>query len=191
MVAGESHPSVSAFENPKTMLNRLIDTRIVPGMSSLGRASVVCGASNRNAPTRAIAANTRFTNRHQRQSTHSVSAPPSNSPTTPPPPATAPKMPKALARSPGSVKVTRQQRQSRRSKKGSEHTLARTSRNKHLEVDGRAPDGGGNRKSDQSDDKCAPSAEQIAQPTTEQQQAAEGQGIRGDNPLSVSVTELQ
>ena len=50
-------------------------------------------------------ANSRFTYRHQRQDRYSVSTPPSSRPMAAPPPAIAPKMPNALARSAGSVKV--------------------------------------------------------------------------------------
>ena len=144
------------------MLNRLIDTRIVPGMSSLGRASVVCGASKQERPDQsdrrehevheqAPAPVDPFGERAAEQQSDNATAAGDGT---------------EDAESLGTLarigEGHRQQRQSRRSKKGSEHTLARTSRNKHLEVDGRAPDGGGNRKSDQSDDKCAPSAEQIS-----------------------------
>ena len=48
----------------------------------------------------------RFTYRHQRQDSVSVSTPPSSSPTEAPPPAMAPKMPNALARSGESTNVT-------------------------------------------------------------------------------------
>src|SRR2546423_4249958 len=53
----------------------------------------------------AIAANTRFTYRHQRHERYSVSTPPRISPTAPPPAATEPKTPKALPRSRGSLKL--------------------------------------------------------------------------------------
>ena len=47
-----------------------------------------------------------FTPRHQRQEAYSVRTPPTSRPIAAPPPESAPKTPKALARSRGSVKVT-------------------------------------------------------------------------------------
>lgn len=60
---------------------------------------------NRNAPINPNTAKNMFTNRHQRQLRYSVRTPPSSRPMAPPAPAIAPKMPKALPRSLGSMKV--------------------------------------------------------------------------------------
>src|SRR3954462_3075530 len=74
-------------------------------MSSFGRCAGTTLCSSDNATTAAGSANSRFTYRHQRQLAYSVSRPPSSRPIAAPPPAMAPKMPNALARSDGSVKV--------------------------------------------------------------------------------------
>ena len=76
----------------------------VPGRSSLGRLGDGILCSSAVAATAAGMANSRFTNRHQRQSS-SVSAPPSSRPTAPPAPAMAPNTPNALPRSDGVVKI--------------------------------------------------------------------------------------
>ena len=75
-------------------------------MSILGRSLTTGLASNSNAPTSATPAKMTFTYITQRHDAHSVSMPPSSSPTAPPAPPNALKMPKAFALSEGSVKVT-------------------------------------------------------------------------------------
>ncbi len=77
----------------------------VPGQSIRGRAGCGWLTSSRAPPTIAAAAKKRFTYRHQRQDSHSVSTPPSSRPAAAPEPAIAPKTPNALPRSSGRVNV--------------------------------------------------------------------------------------
>src|SRR6266516_917049 len=88
------------------MQNIAPDTVSTPGTSSFGRSVDGCRRSRTAPPAAAMAANTRFTYRHQRQDRYSVSTPPSSNPTAPPAPATAPYTPNARPRSAGSLNVT-------------------------------------------------------------------------------------
>ena len=88
------------------MQNMPPETRAAPGRSSLGFPGAPWRCSKVTAPATAMPAKIRFTYRHQRQDTYSVSIPPSSSPIAPPVPATAPYTPKARPRSLGSLNVT-------------------------------------------------------------------------------------
>src|SRR5260370_39750590 len=81
------------------------DTATTPGMSSLGRSGDGCRRSSIAPPMPGIAANTRFTYKHQRQDRYSVSRPPRSRPTAPPAPTIAPNTPNALPRSLGAENV--------------------------------------------------------------------------------------
>ncbi len=80
--------------------------RTVPGTSRWVSPSERTFCSSISAPVTAITAKATLTKRHQRQERYWVRMPPSSRPTAAPEPATAPKTPKALPRSCGSVKVT-------------------------------------------------------------------------------------
>ncbi len=88
------------------MPNSAALTTTVPGMSILGRSVSAGLASNSSAPASATPAKMTFTYITQRHDAHSVSMPPSRSPTAAPAPDNALKMPKAFGLSAGSVKVT-------------------------------------------------------------------------------------
>ena len=133
-----------------------------------------------------------LTYRHHRQDRYSVSTPPSSSPMAPPAPAMAPKIPKALPRSAGLVKVTVSvDRAAGASMAPNAPWIARRNE-QHGEVRGAAP----------------PSAEATAKPTmpmisirlrpirsaksaAQQQQSAEGQRVGGHHPLPVRIGEPQ
>jgi hypothetical protein len=88
-VTGSPQPSDSARARPKTSAKRPEDAVSTPGMSSRGRAGVGTWRIRRAAPIAAGTANAIETYRHQRQSSASVSAPPSSRPMAPPMPAIA------------------------------------------------------------------------------------------------------
>ncbi len=89
------------------MASRPPQPSTAPGRSSLVRVPLPMWSrvSTENAAKAVAIAIGVFTNRHQRQFRYSVSRPPRSRPIAAPPPAMAPKMPKAVLRSLGSVNV--------------------------------------------------------------------------------------
>src|SRR4051812_40850821 len=98
-VVDDSHESVSAFENPKTIANRPAQASATPSQSIRGRCGWLSLTISRRAKNAAGTAISRLTYKHQRQDSASVSTPPSSRPTEAPAVATAAKIPKAFARS--------------------------------------------------------------------------------------------
>ena len=58
-------------------------------------------------------------------------------------------------------------------------------------VGARPPTQGGDREAEQTDDEGAPTSPVVGDATAEQQQAAEGQGVGGDDPLHVGWGDAQ
>ena len=92
-MTGSPQPSDSARARPNTSANRPDEAMTVPGMSSRGesvptRPGTWC--SSRRPATAAGTANRIDTYRHERQSSTSVTKPPSSKPNAPPAPAMAP-----------------------------------------------------------------------------------------------------
>ena len=68
-----------------------------------------------------------------------------------------------------------------------ERALERAGRDEHLEVRGGAADGGRHREPDEADEEGALPAEQVGEAAADEQQAAERERVRGDDPLAVAV----
>jgi hypothetical protein len=88
-VPGSPQPSDSPRASPKTSANSPLEAVTVPARSSRGRLGAGTWWSRRAPAIAAGIAKISDTYRHQRQSSASVSAPPSSSPTAPPVPAIA------------------------------------------------------------------------------------------------------
>jgi hypothetical protein len=84
-----------------------------------------------------------------------------------------------------------QQRQRRGRQHRGEHALAGAGGDEHGEVDRGAADRRGYGEAGQPCDEHDFAPEQVGQPPAEQQQAAERQRVRGDDPLPVHVVEVQ
>ena len=117
--------------------------------------------------------------------------PPSSRPIAPPPPAMAPKMPNALPRSGGSVKVVVSSDERRGREQRAEDALQRAGADEDAEALRGAADRRGDGEAEQAGDEHALAAEEVAEATAEQQQAAEGQGVGGDDPLAAVVGEAE
>src|ERR1700761_6875033 len=178
--------AVCACESPKTRQKRPPVPRIVPGTSRCASSSPRTFCSSISAPAKAT-----FTNRHQRQERYWVRMPPSSRLTAAPEPATAPKTPKALPRSCGSVKVTvRSERAAgARIAPNSPCTPRATTR---TAKDGAGPPAaGGVRKPIHPADEGPLAAEDVGDPATQQEQRAEGQRVGGDDPLPGAFREAE
>ena len=134
-------------------------------------------------------ANARFTNRHQRQLRYSVSTPPRIRPIAAPPTATAPNDAERLAALLGIGERRRQQRQRGRCEQRAEDALQRAGRDEHLEALREAAERARDGEAAEADDERALAPEEVADAPAEQQQAAERQRVRGDDPLALVVGE--
>jgi hypothetical protein len=74
---------------------------------------------------------------------------------------------------------------------GGEPTLQRPGPEQHGRVLGDAAERGGEGEADQADDEHALTAHEVGDPAAEQQQATEGQGVGGDDPLAVVDRDVQ
>ena len=154
-------------------------------------AVALLSATIRTASTAAISAIGMLTSRHQRQLAYSVSTPPSSRPTAAPPPAIAPYTPNALARSFASVNSTVSSAREAGREQRAERALQGPGGEQRLAVLGRAAERGGDREAEMPDHERALSAPVVGDAAAEQQQTAEGQGVRGDHPLPVGVADAE
>ena len=84
-----------------------------------------------------------------------------------------------------------QQGQRGRGQQSGEGSLARPGGDQHGEVDRGATDRGGHGEADEAGEERHLAAEEVAEAAAEQQQAAEGERVGGDDPLPVDVAEVQ
>ena len=117
--------------------------------------------------------------------------PPSSRPMAAPVPAIAPKMPNALPRSAGSVKVVAAARAPTGASSAPKRPCGAASGHEHAERSGGAADRGGDREADQAADERPLAAEEITEAAAEQQQRAERERVRGDDPLARVVGEAE
>ena len=120
-----------------------------------------------------------------RQSTSSVSTPPSRTPMAAPAPPTAPQTPSALARS-RAVEGGRDDRQRGRGEHRGAEALAGASGEQRRGVAGQRGDERGGGEHAEAGEEHAPAAEQVGGAAAEQQQAAEDQRVAGDRPADVA-----
>ena len=159
-------------------------------MSSLGLTPDGCRCSSSAPLMNATPAKNRFTYSVHRQDRYSVSAPPSSRPTAPPATAIAPNTPNALARSFGSVNVVTST-DSAEGTSSAANAPWQARGHQHGEIHRGAADGRDPRETDQPDQERHPPTQQVSQPATQQQQAAERQRVGGDHPLPVHRREVQ
>jgi hypothetical protein len=84
-----------------------------------------------------------------------------------------------------------QQRECRGGEECAEDALQGTGGDEDAEGLRGPAEGGGDGEADQADDEGGLAAEEVADAAAEQQQAAEGEGVGGDDPLAVLVREGQ
>ena len=84
-----------------------------------------------------------------------------------------------------------QQRERRRGEDRAEGALQGAGADQDREAGGEAAERGGAGEPDQADDEDALAAEEVADPAAEQQQAAEGERVGGDDPLAGRVGEAE
>lgn len=84
-----------------------------------------------------------------------------------------------------------EQPQGRGGEQGAEPALEGAGAEEHGGAVRRAAEGGGGGEAQQADGEDAFAAEEVAQPSAEQQQAAEGERVGGDHPLPVGVGDAQ
>ena len=92
---------------------------------------------------------------------------------------------------PGVGERGREQGEHRRGQHGSEHSLQAPGRDQHGSVLRGAPDGRGQGKADDADQERPLGPDHVTDASTQQEQSAEGQRVRGDHPLAVDVGEPQ
>ena len=78
-----------------------------------------------------------------------------------------------------------------RCQQSAEGALEHPGEQEHGEAGGEATDGRGSGESGQTDHERPLAAEDVGEATAEQQQAAEGQGVAGHDPLAISVGEAE
>ena len=132
-----------------------------------------------------------LTPRHQRHDAYSVRMPPTIRPIAAPPPASAPKTPNALARSFGSVKVTVTIDSAAGAINAAKAPCSPRAANSSSWVPGDPTECGGSGKSEQADDEGALAPGVVGDPATQQQQAAEGEGVGRDHPLPVGIGDAE
>ena len=120
-----------------------------------------------------------------------MSTPPSSRPMAAPPPAIAPKMPNALPRSRGSVNVVVSSASADGASIAPKTPCSGTGGDEHAEGAGGAADGRGDGEADQAADEGPFAAEEVADAAAEQQQRAERERVRGDDPLARVVGEAE
>ena len=101
-----------------------------------------------------------------------MSTPPSSRPMAAPPPAIAPKMPNALARSDGSVKVVVSRTSAAGASSAPKTPCSGAGGDEHAEALGGAADGRSDGEAEQAGDEGALAAEEVADAAAEQQQAS-------------------
>ena len=120
-----------------------------------------------------------------------MSTPPRIRPIAAPPPEIAPKTPNARARSLGSVNVTVISDSAAGASSGGEDALQGAGREQQPGARGDAAERGGDREAAEADDEHPLAADEVGDAAAEQQQAAEGQRVRGDDPLAVGVADAE
>jgi hypothetical protein len=84
-----------------------------------------------------------------------------------------------------------QEGEGRRGEHCAEATLKCAGRNEEVEALGRPAEGRRAREADQAGDERPLAAEEVGDAAAEQEQAAEGEGVRRDHPLAVVVREAE
>ena len=84
-----------------------------------------------------------------------------------------------------------QERQRGGGEQRGERALQRARSHEHAEALGRAAGRGGDGEADQADHQGRFAAAVVADPSSDQQQAAEGERVGGDDPLALAVGEVQ
>ena len=120
-----------------------------------------------------------------------MSTPPTIRPIAAPPPASAPKTPNAWARSFGSVNVTVTMDSEAGAIRAAKRALQGAGGEQQLLVGRETTDRGRTGEAEQADDEGALAAGVVGDPATQQQQRAEGQGVRRDHPLPVGVADVE
>ena len=180
-----------AYAKPYTSANRPAVAVSVPGTSIGSRAERTSRRSSATAPTAATIAKPRLTNIVQRHDRSWVSTPPSSSPIAAPAPPIAPQIPNAVARSRGSVNVVLTRESAAGAISAANTPCSPRAATSIAEALRRAADYRRGGESDRAGDKQPLAAEQIAEPPTGEQQAAERQRVRGHDPLAAVVGEMQ
>ena len=112
------------------------------------------------------------------------------SPIAAPTPEIAPKTPNALARSFTSVKVTVISESAAGASSAPNAPCRPRAANSVPRVGGDAAERGGAGEADQADEEGPLAADVVGDPAAEQQQATEGERVRGDDPLPVGVGDV-
>ena len=120
-----------------------------------------------------------------------MSMPPSSSPTAPPAAPSALKIPKALAPSDGSVKVTQSSESSAGASTAAKRPWVTRAATKISKLQAEPPRTDAAPKPAKPDHEEGASAQQVTKAAAEQQQAAERQRVTRDDPLPVAVAEAE
>lgn len=102
----------------------------------------------------------------------------------------APKIPKALARSLGLVKVSEIRARAEGASRAPK-TPCPARGQENAQVRGGSAQCGGQGEADQAYGEGPLAAQEVAQASTEDEQSAEGQAVGGDDPLAAAVGEVQ
>ncbi len=142
-------------------------------------------------PRKAMNAKIRLTYRHQRQSRYSVRMPAEQQADGAAPARDGAIDAERLGALLGVGERRRQQRQRGRGEHRAEHALKGACADQYLEAGRRAADRRGDREADQADQERLLAADQVREPSAEQQQRTERERVRRHDPLAVAVGEAE
>ena len=157
--------------------------------SAGGRASA--GTTTCSAPAASASPTGRLMRKIRRQSTSSVSAPPSRTPKAAPAPPTAPQAPSALARSPPWVKAAMMIESAAGESIAAPRPWPARAANSVGGAAGQRRGERGEREHAQAGEEHAPAAEQVGGAAAEQQQAAEDERVARDRPADVGAADAE
>jgi hypothetical protein len=145
----------------------------------------------RAVPVIAAAARTMLTSRQARQVEDSVRIPPSNRPMAPPAPASALNTPKARARSRTSVNVVVRSAKAEGASSAAKSPCSARAVTRNAKSPAKPPGAEAAAKPMRPRKKRSSPTEEVRQSAAEQEEAAECEGVGGDDPLSSVVDEAE
>ena len=156
-----------------------------PGAQRVGRARSCSAPAASTSPTG------RLMRKIRRQSTSSVSVPPSSTPNAAPAPPTAPQAPSALARSPPCVNAAMMIESAAGESIAAPRPWPARAANSVGGAAGERRGERGEREHAQAGEEHAPAPEQVGGAPAEQEQAAEDQRVARDRPADVAAADVE